>query len=95
MHHQETEVLLNALAHTQAQMEPEKFADTVPYLEDIACPMRQLQADKLVDTLGDVSTKPLVDTLAGMEVGLEAETPYATLGYVDSKAPDDTLGDTF
>ena len=49
----ETEALLDASAHTQAQMEPEKFADTVPYLEDIACPIRQLQADKLVDTLGD------------------------------------------
>ena len=51
----EAEVLLEALARTLTEMEPEKFGDTVPYVEGTAAStIQQLKADKLVYTLGDL-----------------------------------------
>ena len=42
------------LAYTQAEVQPEKFGETVADLKGIAYTMRQLKANTLVDALGDV-----------------------------------------
>ena len=42
------------MAHTLAEMEPEKVGDTVAYVEGIPSTIRQFKADTLVDTLGNV-----------------------------------------
>ena len=60
----EAESLLNALAHTLAEMEPKKLGDTVPNVKRYCLQDAQLKAPTLVHTLGDVYAEPLVDTLA-------------------------------
>jgi len=50
----EAAALLHALTHTLAEMETEKFGDTVADVEGIAYTIRQLKADTLVETLSDV-----------------------------------------
>ena len=50
----EPQALLDALGHKLAEMEPEKFGDTVAYVEGIAFTIGQLKADTLIDTLGHV-----------------------------------------
>ena len=60
----EAEALVDALAYTLGEMEPETFGNTVADVERIDYTIRQLKANTLFDTLGDVPTEPLVDTLA-------------------------------
>ena len=50
----ETKALPDALAKTLAEMDPEKFGDTLADVEGIAFKMRQLKANTLVDTVGNV-----------------------------------------
>ena len=49
-----------------------------------------MEAETLADTLGDVETKALVNTLVDRIVEVEAEKIADTLGDVDAEA----LGDT-
>lgn len=50
----EAEALVDALAYTRAEMEPETFGDTVADVDGIAYTIQQLQANTLFDTLDDV-----------------------------------------
>ena len=50
----EAEGLVDALAYTLAEMEPETFANTVADVEGIGYTTRHLKANTLFDTLGDV-----------------------------------------
>ena len=50
----EVEVLLAGLAYTLAETEPRKIDEYLVDVEGIAYTIRQLKADTLVDTLGDV-----------------------------------------
>ena len=46
--------MVDALAHTLAEMEPNTFGNTVAHVERIGYTTRQLKANTLFDTLGDV-----------------------------------------
>ena len=59
----EVEALLHALAQTLAEIEPEKFDDTLAEVEVIGSTIGQLKTDILVDKLSDVQAEPLVDTV--------------------------------
>ena len=48
------EALVDALAYTLAEMEPEIFGNTVADVERIGYTARQLKANTLFDTLADV-----------------------------------------
>ena len=50
----EAEALVDALAYTLAEMEPETFGNTVADVERISYRTRQFKANTLFDTLGDV-----------------------------------------
>ena len=50
----EAEALVDALAYRLAEMEPETFGNTVADVERIGYTIRQLKANTLFDTLGDV-----------------------------------------
>lgn len=50
----EAEALVDALAYTLAEMEPNTFGNTVAHVERIGYTTRQLKANTLFDTLGDV-----------------------------------------
>ena len=50
----ETEELVDALAYTLAEIEPETFGNTMADVEGIGYKTRQLKANTLFDTLGDV-----------------------------------------
>ena len=49
----QAEALLEALAHTLAEVELHKLGDTLAYVEGNACTIRQLKAETLVNTLGN------------------------------------------
>ena len=49
----EAEALLEALAHSLAEMQPQKLGDTLAYVEGNAFTIRQLKAETLVNTLGN------------------------------------------
>ena len=48
------EAVVDALAYTLAEMEPETFGNTVADVERIGYTARQLKANTLFDTLADV-----------------------------------------
>ena len=50
----EAEALVDALAYMLAEMEPETFGNTMADVERIGYTTRQLKANTLFDTLGDV-----------------------------------------
>ena len=50
----QTEALLNAMPYTQAEMQPEKFRETVADLKGMAHTIRYLKANTLIDALRDV-----------------------------------------
>ena len=50
----EAEALVDSLAYTLAEMKPETFGNTLADVERIGYTTRQLQANTLFDTLGDV-----------------------------------------
>ena len=79
----QAETLLNALAYTQAEMQPEKFGETLADLKGIAYTIRYLKANTLVDALSYVQAKALVDTLAQMVAELEPNTLGATFCPLD------------
>ena len=90
----QAEALLNALAYTQAEMQPEKFGETLADLKGIAFTILKLKTNKLVDALGDVQAKALVDTLAQMVAELEANTLGAKFCPLHPESPVETLTDT-
>jgi len=83
----EAEALLDTLAYTRAEIEPEKFGDTLADVEGIAYTMRQLKAATLVDTLSNVKAEPLV-------AEMEAETLAPHWAMWSTESPVDTLADT-
>ena len=87
------EALLGSLANTIAPMDSKKFGVEVAIVQGIAYAMGQIKVHTLVHILCDVQAEPLVNTLAYVVTELEALTLFAKLGYLELKAPVDTLAD--